>query len=32
MIGNIIVGVCIIALMCGVGYSVYMYQWGVWND
>ena len=32
MIGNIIVGVCITALMIGMGYGIYMAYWGVWND
>jgi len=32
MIVNLIVGICIIALCVGIGFSVYMYQWGVWND
>jgi len=32
MIGNIIVGVCITALIMCMGYGVYMAYWGVWND
>jgi len=32
MLGNIMVGVCIVALCIGVVYSVYMAYWGVWND
>jgi len=32
MIANIIVGVCITALIISMGYGVYMAYWGVWND
>jgi len=32
MIANIIVGMCITALMIGVVYGIYMAYWGVWND
>ena len=32
MIGNIIVGVCMMALMIGMGYGIYMAYWGVWNE
>ena len=32
MLGNIMLGIGIIALMCGVVYGIYMAYWGVWND
>ena len=32
MIGNVMLGIGIIALMCGVVYGIYMAYWGVWND
>jgi len=32
MLGNIILGISLIALMCGVVYGIYMAYWGVWND
>ena len=32
MIANIIVGVCITALIIGMMYGIYMAYWGVWND
>ena len=32
MLGNVLLGIGIIALCIGVVYSVYMYYWGVWNE
>ena len=32
MLGNIIVGVCIVALCVGMIYGIYMAYWGVWNE
>jgi len=32
MIANIIVGICISALVVAFFYGVYMAYWGVWND
>ncbi len=32
MIGSIIVGICITALVVAMLYGVYMAYWGVWNE
>jgi len=32
MLGNIMVVLCMLGLLMGVVYAVYMYQWGVWNE
>ena len=32
MLGNIIVVLCMLGLLIGMVYGVYMYQWGVWNE
>jgi predicted PurR-regulated permease PerM len=32
MLGNVLLGIGIIALCMGVVYGIYMAYWGVWND
>ena len=32
MLGSVLLGIGLIALMCGVVYGIYMAYWGVWND
>ena len=32
MLGDIMLGIGLIVLMCGVVYGIYMAYWGVWND
>ena len=32
MLGNVMLGIGLIALMCGVVYGIYMAYWGVGND
>ena len=32
MLGNIILGIGLIALIIGMVYGIYMAYWGVWND
>ena len=32
MLGNIMLGIGLIVLTCGVVYGIYMAYWGVWND
>ena len=32
MLGNVLLGIGIIALCVGVVYGIYMAYWGVWND
>ena len=32
MLGNIIVVLCMLGLLMGVVYAVYMYNWGVWKE
>ena len=32
MIGSIVLGICITALIVGFFYGIYMAYWGVWNN
>ena len=32
MLGNIVLVICITALIVGMVYGIYMAYWGVWND
>ena len=32
MLGNIIVGICLTALVVAFFYGIYMAIWGVWNN
>jgi ABC-type dipeptide/oligopeptide/nickel transport system permease subunit len=32
MIGMVVLGICITALVIGMVYGIYMAYWGVWNE
>jgi len=32
MVGQIILGICMVGLVVGLLYGIYMSIWGVWND
>jgi hypothetical protein len=32
MIGMVVLGICITALVIGMMYGIYMAYWGVWNE
>ena len=32
MIGMVVLGICIMALVIGMIYGIYMAYWGVWNE
>ena len=32
MLGNIVLWICLTALIVGMVYGIYMAYWGVWND